>query len=68
MKAIQFDQFGDADVLQVRDVPVPLLRATDILVRVVGTGVNRADISFRTGQYGWADFGDSDRIGLEMAG
>lgn len=68
MKAIQFAQFGDADVLQVRDVPDPALRPTDILVRVAGAGINRADIGFRTGYYGWADFGDSDRIGLEMAG
>lgn len=68
MKAIQFDRFGDADVLQVRDVPDPQLRPTDILVRVAGASVNRADIGFRNGHYGWADFGDSDRIGLEIAG
>lgn len=68
MKAIVFDQFGDADMLQVRDVADPRLRPTDILVRVAGAGINRADIGFRNGHYGWADFGDSDRIGLEMAG
>ncbi|MFT4053758.1 MAG: NAD(P)H-quinone oxidoreductase [Novosphingobium sp.] len=68
MKAIQFSAFGDADVLQLHDVPDPVLRPTDILVKVAGAGVNRADIGFRTGHYGWADFGDSDRIGLEMAG
>jgi putative PIG3 family NAD(P)H quinone oxidoreductase len=68
MKAVQFARFGDADVLQMREVSMPVLRATDILVRVAAAGVNRADIGFRNGHYGWADFGDSDRIGLEMAG
>ena len=68
MKAIQFSAFGDADVLQLHDVADPVLRPTDILVKVAGAGINRADLGFRTGHYGWADFGDSDRIGLEMAG
>lgn len=68
MKAIKFDQFGAADVLQIQDVPDPELRPTDLLVKVAAAGINRADISFRTGHYGWADFGDSKLIGLEMAG
>lgn len=68
MKAIKFDQFGPADILQMRDVPDPVLRPTDLLVKVAAAGVNRADIGFRTGHYGWADFGDSHLIGLEMAG
>lgn len=68
MKAIKFDEFGPADVLQIREVPDPVLRPTDILVKVAAAGINRADIGFRNGYYGWADFGDSDLIGLEMAG
>lgn len=68
MKAIQFDAFGDADVLQLREVPDPVLRPTDLLVEVAAAGINRADLCFRTGFYGWADFGDSPLIGLEMAG
>ena len=44
MKAIIFDQFGKADVLRLADVPMPEIRSTDLLVKVMAVGVNRADI------------------------
>jgi NADPH:quinone reductase-like Zn-dependent oxidoreductase len=56
------------DVLQLQEVPDPELRSSDLLVKVAAAGVNRADLSFRNGAYGWADFGDSHLIGLQMAG
>lgn len=68
MKAILFPSFGDADVLQLGDAPVPELRPSDLLVRVHAAGVNRADLTHRKGGYGRADFGDSALMGLEIAG
>lgn len=68
MKAIDFQDFGDADVLQLRDLPVPELRPQDLLVRTHAAGVNRADIIHRRGGYGRASFGDSTVMGLEIAG
>jgi putative PIG3 family NAD(P)H quinone oxidoreductase len=68
MKAITFDQFGTADVLRIGDVPEPVLRPKDLLVRTRAAGVNRADLTHRRGGYGWPDFGDSTIMGLEIAG
>jgi putative PIG3 family NAD(P)H quinone oxidoreductase len=68
MQAIQFDAFGEADVLHLAEVPDPLLRPTDLLVRVRAAGVNRADLTHRRGGYGRPDFGDSTVMGLEIAG
>lgn len=68
MKAIQFETFGDANVLQLADTPKPEVRPTDLLVRVYAAGVNRADLTHRTGGYGRPNFGDSPIIGLEIAG
>lgn len=68
MKAITFDDFGTADVLQLTDVPEPVLRPDDLLVRNRAVGVNRADLNQRRGAYGRADFGDSTLMGLEIAG
>lgn len=68
MKAILFDEFGDADVLKLADVPTPELRADDLLVRVRAAGVNRADLTHRRGGYGRPNFGDSTIMGLEIAG
>lgn len=68
MKAITFDQFGSTDVLKIGEVPEPVLRAHDLLVRTHAAGVNRADLTHRRGGYGWPDFGDSTIMGLEIAG
>jgi NADPH2:quinone reductase len=68
MKAILFDDFGEAEVLHLGDAPDPEIRPHDLLVRVHAAGVNRADISQRRGAYGRPDFGDSSLMGLEMAG
>ncbi|MGJ7487731.1 NAD(P)H-quinone oxidoreductase [Variovorax sp. LT2P21] len=68
MKAITFEDFGTADVLQLTDVPEPVLRPDDLLVRNRAVGVNRADLNQRRGAYGRADFGDSTLMGLEIAG
>ncbi|QZP31477.1 NAD(P)H-quinone oxidoreductase [Pseudomonas sp. DR48] len=68
MKAINIREFGAADVLELADAPNPEVRPTDLLVRVYAAGVNRADLTHRTGGYGHPNFGDSLIIGLEIAG
>jgi len=68
MKAITFDDFGEADVLKLAEFPEPVLRPHDLLVRTRAAGVNRADLNQRRGAYGRADFGDSSLMGLEIAG
>lgn len=68
MKAITFNEFGDADVLKLANVPDPELRPDDLLVRVHAAGVNRADLTHRRGGYGRPNFGDSTIMGLEIAG
>lgn len=68
MKAIIFDQFGKADVLRLADVPLPEMRSTDLLVKVMAVGVNRADILQREGYYGAQTYGESDLLGLELSG
>jgi len=68
MQAIVFDDFGDPDVLVLRETARPEVRPHDLLVRNVSIGVNRADMSHRKGAYGRAYFGDSDIMGLEIAG
>lgn len=68
MKAITFDDFGAADVLRLTDVPVPQVRPGDVLVKVHAAGVNRADLLQRQGYYGHQRYGESDLLGLEVAG
>ena len=68
MKAIMFDAFGEADVLRLADAPMPEPRPGDLLVKVMAAGVNRADLLQRQGYYGKQSYGESELLGLEVAG
>ncbi len=68
MKAITFDEFGPAKVLKIEEFEEPEVRPYDLLVKTKAAGVNRADLTHRTGGYGRPDFGDSTIMGLEIAG
>ncbi|HYB98593.1 MAG TPA: NAD(P)H-quinone oxidoreductase [Candidatus Limnocylindrales bacterium] len=51
MKAIVIGQYGDPDVLVLRDIPDPAIGPEDVLVAVRATALNRADILQRRGFY-----------------
>jgi NADPH:quinone reductase len=67
MKYIHFQNPGDADVLQLNDMPAPTPTANDVLIRVTSAGVNRPDILQRQGLYP-APRDASPILGLEVAG
>ncbi|HZD04042.1 MAG TPA: NAD(P)H-quinone oxidoreductase, partial [Longimicrobiales bacterium] len=68
MKAVVVARPGGPEVLELRDVPGPETVADRVRVRVVASGVNRADVLQRRGGYpappGWPD----DIPGLEFSG
>lgn len=69
MKAVYIKEFGWADFLEIREIPEPQSpRATQVLVRVMAAGINRADILQRRGLYppptGYSPY----ILGLEFAG
>lgn len=49
MKAVQLDERGGVDVLEVRDVPVPVPAAGEVLVEVRTAGVNPGEAMIRRG-------------------
>jgi NADPH:quinone reductase len=68
LKAIYLTDFGGPEVLELREWPSPDIRPHDLIGEVRAAGMNRADLSYRKGAYGRASFGDSDLMGLEIAG
>ncbi|WP_439379159.1 quinone oxidoreductase family protein [Amycolatopsis lexingtonensis] len=50
MRAIQYDEFGDYDVLKAVDVPVPVPAPGQALVRLTLAGVNPLDDTVRRGK------------------
>lgn len=51
MKAIVLERFGGYDALQLRDVPVGVVRSRQVRVRVHATAINPLDYQIRRGDY-----------------
>jgi NADPH:quinone reductase-like Zn-dependent oxidoreductase len=49
--AVQFDEYGDIDVLEVRDVPRPQPGPGEVLVRVAAAGINPGENAIRIGVF-----------------
>jgi putative PIG3 family NAD(P)H quinone oxidoreductase len=67
MKAVLLNGFGGRDVLQIGETETPSTAQGQVLIRVMATSVNRADIVQREGNYP-PPKGDSGILGLEVAG
>lgn len=51
MKAIVYTKYGPPEVAKLMEVPKPIPKANEILVRVYTTTVNRTDAGFRSAEY-----------------
>ena len=67
MRAVTLPSYGDASVLTLADVPDPVAGPGEVLVDVVATAVNRADLLQRQGLYPPPP-GASPYPGLECSG
>ena len=67
MKAILLKNFGGVEELFIGGMPMPEITKQEVLVKVLATALNRADILQRKGLYPPPP-GESEIIGLEMAG
>ena len=67
MRAVTLPSYGDASVLTLADVPEPTAGSGEVLVDVVATAVNRADLMQRQGVYPPPP-GGSPYLGLECSG
>ncbi|MDT7550473.1 MAG: hypothetical protein QOE84_2867 [Actinomycetota bacterium] len=67
MRAVTLPSFGGPEVLTLADVPDPELAAGEVLIDVVATAVNRADLLQRMGFYNPPP-GASPYPGLECSG
>src|ERR671916_1663454 len=67
MRAVTISEPGGPEVLGWGEVPDPVLRPGEVLVDVVATAVNRADLLQRAGNYPPPP-GASEVLGLECSG
>lgn len=64
MRAIVLDGFGDLDVLTYTDIPKPLPKHGEVVIRVKGFGINHAEMHMRRGE--WAEAAEVS--GIECVG
>ena len=50
MKAIVYQKFGNTDVLQTVEEPIPAIRANEVLVKVKAVSINPMDWKIRKGE------------------
>jgi putative PIG3 family NAD(P)H quinone oxidoreductase len=67
MRAVLLKGFGGPEVLELGEAPRPSPGPGQVLIRIAATGVNRADLQQRAGNYAPPP-GESDILGLECAG
>jgi putative PIG3 family NAD(P)H quinone oxidoreductase len=67
MRAVLLKGFGGAEMLRVGETDRPSVGPGQVLIRVIASSVNRADITQRQGNYP-APPGESEILGLEVAG
>ncbi len=67
MRAVVLDSHGGPEVLAVREVPDPQPAPDEVVVDVVGTALNRADLLQRLGRYPGPPM-EHEIPGLEVAG
>lgn len=67
-KIVRFHETGDADVLQIDDLPMPEAGAGEVVINVDAFGLNRAEIMFRRGEYPQYAPELPSTIGYEAAG
>jgi NADPH:quinone reductase len=68
MKAVVITRFGGPEVLEIQDLPAPQPGSDEVLVRVRGTALNRADLLQRAGGYAPPPGAPQNISGLEFAG
>ena len=68
MKAVVITHFGGPDVLEIQDIPKPQPGPEEVVVHVRSTGLNRADLLQRLGQYAAPPGAAQNIPGLEFAG
>ena len=51
MKAIVYTEYGPPEVARLKDVPKPVPKENEVLVKVYASTVNRTDSGFRSAEY-----------------
>ena len=51
MRAIWVEELGEPDVLQLRQLPIPVPAAGEVRLKVEAVGINFADVLASAGQY-----------------
>jgi len=66
MKAVTVSKAGGPEVLKLTDLPEPQVKEGDVKVKVIAFGINRAEVYYRSGNFG--DIASDRVLGIEAVG
>jgi NADPH:quinone reductase len=67
MRAMVLPKFGDRNLLELREVEKPTIGISDVLVKIISSGVNPVDTKIRASGY-WAKLNPPVILGYDAAG
>ena len=69
MRAVEYDDYGDSNVLHLADHPIPQLQSSQLFIEVIASSVNPIDYRLRRGDMkGFIPFGFPRIPGFDVAG
>lgn len=69
MRVVEYDRYGEPEVLEVRERPAPEVRAGHVVIAVRAAALNPKDVMTRAGKYPWlAGRRFPKRVGYDWAG
>ena len=68
MKAVRIHDFGGADVMHIEDIPAPVPRRGEVLIKVVAASVNPVDYKMRSGEFKPPGMTMPATLGRDIAG
>ncbi|MDQ4004866.1 MAG: NAD(P)-dependent alcohol dehydrogenase, partial [Actinomycetota bacterium] len=51
MRAVVYDRYGPPEVLRIEEIPVPVPRNDQVLIKIHASTVNRTDVGLRSAEY-----------------
>ncbi|MEZ4883490.1 MAG: NAD(P)-dependent alcohol dehydrogenase [Chitinophagales bacterium] len=69
MKTALYNSYGSTEVIEIKDVPIPTLKQSELLIKVEAAGLNPKDILLRKGKFqGLSGKKFPKQIGFDFAG
>lgn len=68
MRKVVFNNYGDADILKIEEVPIPYPKKNEVLVKVMYSSLNAVDWKYRRGYFSFFTNMLNTKLGFDVVG